>query len=121
MRTEIKRNSIKRRKLRVRRKITGTAERPRMSVCFTGRNIYVQFIDDTCGVTIASASTRQQGVPDREGLSANIPSAKKVGVLAAEAAKSRGIEKVVFDRGGAQYHGKVQALAESAREAGLQF
>lgn len=92
-----------------------------MSVCFTNEHIYVQFIDDTAGVTLAAASTRAKALADRDALAANIPSAKRIGALAAQAAKSQGITRVVFDRGAARYHGKVKALADAAREAGLQF
>jgi len=106
---------------RVRKKVTGTPECPRMSVCFTNENIYVQFIDDVAGATLASASTRAKGLADRSALSANVKSAGRVGTLAAEAAKGKGIKQVVFDRGGAKYHGKVKALADAARKAGLQF
>ena len=109
------------RKWRIRKKVSGTPERPRMSVCFTNQNIYVQFIDDSTGVTLASASTRAKAVPDRDKLAANVESAKKIGAIAAEAAKGKGIARVVFDRAGARYHGKVKALADAAREAGLQF
>lgn len=92
-----------------------------MSVCFTHKNIHVQFIDDAAGVTIASASTRHKSVGDRDKLAANVASAKRIGAAAAEAAKAKGIESVVFDRSGARYHGKVKALADAAREAGLKF
>lgn len=92
-----------------------------MSVCFTQKNIHVQFIDDRAGVTLASASTLGKTVPERDKLGANVSSAKKIGQWAAEAAKKSGIERVVFDRGGARYHGKVKALADAAREAGLKF
>jgi large subunit ribosomal protein L18 len=109
------------RRFRIRKKVTGTKDRPRMSVRFTGENIYVQFIDDSAGVTLASASTVAKSIPDREKLSANVVSAKRIGTLAAEAAKSKGIKQIVFDRSGAKYHGKVKALADAAREAGLQF
>lgn len=92
-----------------------------MSVCFTHKNIHVQFIDDSAGVTLASASTQNKSLADRDKLAANVASAKKIGQVAAEAAKAKGIEQVVFDRGGARYHGKVKALADAAREAGLKF
>jgi large subunit ribosomal protein L18 len=81
----------------------------------------VQFIDDAAGVTVAAASTRSKATPEREKLGANVESAKKLGTIAAEAAKSKGIQTVVFDRNGAQFHGKVKALADAAREAGLRF
>jgi large subunit ribosomal protein L18 len=109
------------RKWRIRKKLVGSAERPRMSVCFSNEHIYVQFIDDAKGRTLASASTRHKATPGREELAANAASAKKIGSLAAEAAKSQGISQVVFDRNGAKYHGKVKALADAAREAGLKF
>jgi large subunit ribosomal protein L18 len=121
MRTEKKHDLAVRRHWRVRKKIAGTAQRPRMSVCFTQKNIHVQFIDDARGVTLAAASTSSKATPDREKLAANAASAKTVGALAAQAALGKGIKAVVFDRGGAPYHGKVKALAEAAREAGLKF
>ena len=106
---------------RIRHKVTGTKDRPRMSVRFTNTHIYVQFVDDLAGVTLAATSTRGKTVTDRDNLSANAESAKRIGTLAAEAAKGKGISTVVFDRGGARYHGKVKALADAAREAGLKF
>jgi large subunit ribosomal protein L18 len=109
------------RRWRIRKKVRGTKERPRMSVRFTNENIYVQFIDDAAGVTLASASTMAKSVSDRNKLSANVTSAKRIGALAAEAAKSKGISAVVFDRSGAKFHGKVKALADAAREGGLRF
>ena len=109
------------RRWRIRKKVRGTKERPRMSVRFTNENIYVQFIDDSAGVTLASASTMAKAVADRDKLGANVGSAKRIGTLAAEAAKTKGISKVVFDRSGAKFHGKVKALADAAREGGLQF
>lgn len=92
-----------------------------MAVKFTNEHIYVQFIDDEARVTVASASTRSKATPEREKLGANAESAKKIGNLAAQAAKAKGVAEVVFDRGGARYHGKVKALADAAREAGLKF
>jgi large subunit ribosomal protein L18 len=121
MRTEKKLKLAQLRRYRIRKKVTGTQERPRMSVRFTNTHIYVQFIDDGARVTLASASTMHKGVADRDSLSANAASAKKIGVIAAEAAKSKGITSVVFDRSGARYHGKVKALADAAREGGLKF
>ena len=105
---------------RLRKKIRGNAARPRMAVCATGRHIYVQFIDDEAGHTLAAASTlsaefrAEKRKPDLEG-------AKALGRLAAEKAKAAGIEKVLFDRGGFAYHGRLKALADAAREAGLKF
>ena len=121
MRTEQKHKLAKLRHWRVRKKISGTKERPRMAVCFTQKNIHVQFVDDTAGVTLVAASTASKAMPDREQLAANVKSAKSVGTLAAKAAIDKGIKQVVFDRGGARYHGKVKALADAAREAGLKF
>jgi len=92
-----------------------------MSVCFTNQNIHVQFIDDVAGVTVAAASSTSKGTPDRQKMRANAASAKTVGALAAQAALGKGIKEVVFDRGGSRYHGKVKALADAAREAGLKF
>jgi len=116
-----KQKHLQLRRWRTRKKVIGTKERPRMSVRFTSENIYVQFIDDSAGVTLASASTVAKSTPDREKLAANVVSAKRIGILAAEAAKSKGIKGIVFDRSGSKFHGKVKALADAAREAGLQF
>ncbi len=121
MRTEQKHRLGQRRHWRVRTKISGTKDKPRMSVCFTNKNIHVQFIDDAAGVTLAATSTTKKGLPDADKLAANAASAKIVGALAAKAALEKGIKSVVFDRGSSPYHGKVKALAEAAREAGLQF
>lgn len=121
MRTQKKQQLRQLRVWRIRKKVVGTAERPRMTVRFTGQHIYVQFVDDGKGVTIASASTRAKAQTDRDSLGANVKSAIIVGKAAAEAAKAKGISAVVFDRSGARYHGKVKALAESARESGLKF
>ena len=121
MRTEQKSRHRQLRRWRIRKKVTGTRERPRMSVRFTGKNIYVQFIDDKVGATLAATSTLSKTVPDRDKLAANVSSAQQIGKLAAEIAKTKGIQHVVFDRSGARYHGKVKALADAAREAGLQF
>ncbi len=121
MRTEQKHQLAVRRRWRIRRKISGTKERPRMSVCFTNKNIHVQFIDDIAGVTLASASTTCKATPDRDKLAANATSAKTIGTLASQAAQAKGIKQVIFDRSGARYHGKVKALADAAREAGLKF
>lgn len=121
MRTDKKHRLGQLRHWRVRRKISGTKDRPRMSVCFTNQNIHVQFIDDTAGVTLVAASTTSKSSPDREKLAANVASAKVIGGLAAKSALEKGIKEVVFDRGGSRYHGKVKALADAAREAGLKF
>jgi large subunit ribosomal protein L18 len=121
MRTEQKHKLAVRRGWRVRQKVSGTKDRPRMSVCFTNKNIHVQFIDDSAGVTLAATSTTSKATADRDKLAANAASAKTMGTLAAQTALGKGIKQVVFDRGGAIYHGKVKALAEAAREAGLKF
>ncbi|HWX18965.1 MAG TPA: 50S ribosomal protein L18 [Candidatus Binatia bacterium] len=121
MRTEQKHQLAQRRRWRVRKKVSGTKDRPRMCVCFTNKNIHVQFIDDAAGVTLAAASTVSKAAPDRAKLAANAASAKTVGTLAAQTALGKGIKQVIFDRGSARYHGKVKALADAAREAGLQF
>ena len=106
---------------RLRRTLAGTAEAPRMAVYHSLNHIYVQLIDDDKGHTLAAASTLEKSV--KEGLkgTCNVEAAKIVGKLAAERAKAKGIESVVFDRGGHMYHGKVKALADAAREAGLKF
>ncbi len=106
------------RHLRVRGKISGTAERPRLNVFRSLSNIYAQIIDDTKGVTLASASTVEK---DFEGAGGNKDAARKVGKLIAERAAAKGITEVVFDRGGYIYHGRIQELAEGAREGGLKF
>ena len=119
MRTEKKQKLAQLRRWRVRKKVSGTNERPRMSVTFTNKNIHIQFIDDVKGVTLAATSTTSKAAPENAG--ANVAGAKSVGALAAKAALDKGIKQVVFDRSGARYHGKVKALADAAREAGLQF
>jgi large subunit ribosomal protein L18 len=121
MRTEKKHRLGQLRHWRIRKKVMGTKERPRMSVCFSHQNIHVQFIDDTAGTTLASASTVSKAISDRSKLRGNVATAKTIGAKAAEAAQSKGIKQVVFDRGTARFHGKVKALADAAREAGLQF
>ena len=103
---------------RVRGKISGTAERPRLCVFRSESNIYAQIIDDVAGVTLASASSVEKGF---EGNGGNCDAAKKIGAVIAERALKKGIEEVVFDRGGYIYHGREQALAEGAREGGLKF
>ena len=109
------------RRYRIRKKVHGTQERPRMVATFSNTHIYVQFIDDARGVTLVSASTMHKSAPDRDNLGANAKSAAAVGKWAAEQAQGKGIKAVVFDRAGAPFHGKVKALADAAREAGLKF
>ena len=103
---------------RVRGKISGTPERPRLSVFRSENNIYAQIIDDVAGNTLCSASTVEKGF---EGNGGNKEAARTIGKLIAERALAKGIENVVFDRGGCIYHGRVQELAEGAREGGLKF
>ena len=108
----------RKRHLRLRQKVRGTAQRPRMAVCCTNKHIYVQFVDDVQGKTLATASTAGK---DMKGTKPNMTGAKKVGTAAAQKAKEKNITQVVFDRGGFRYHGRIKALAEAAREAGLKF
>lgn len=116
---KIDKNAMRlKRHVRVRGKISGTPERPRLNVFRSNANIYAQIIDDVNGVTLAAASTLDK---DFEGAAGNCEAAKKVGQMIAERAKAKGIEEVVFDRGGYVYHGRVAALAEGARESGLKF
>ncbi|GAB2025234.1 50S ribosomal protein L18 [Lactovum odontotermitis] len=113
--TKIDKNKNRqKRHTRVRGKISGTAERPRLNVFRSNTNIYAQLIDDVAGVTLASASSMKEAGTKTE-------QAAKVGAAIAKAAKAKKIEEVVFDRGGYLYHGRVQALAEAARENGLKF
>jgi len=136
MRTDKKQQLAQLRHWRLRRKIRGTKARPRMNVCFTNKNIHVQFIDDDARVTLAATSTTSKAVPDRDKLAANVAGAKAIGKLAAETALAKGIQSVVFDRGGSRYHqstskgkdgkpvtmlGKLATLAAAARAAGLKF
>ena len=103
---------------RIRHKVHGTAERPRLAVFRSVAHIYAQVIDDTKGQTLVSASTVDKGARTNGG---NLAAAKTIGKLVAERAKEKGIAKVVFDRGGYPYHGRVKALADAARAAGLEF
>lgn len=109
------------RHLRVRKKIEGTTERPRLNVFRSSKHMYAQIIDDVQGVTLASASTLDKELKDSIENGGDVESARKVGELIAQRAKEKGISGVVFDRGGYIYHGRVQALADAAREAGLEF
>lgn len=114
-----KRRQQQRRRFRVRKRIRGTPERPRLSVFRSSKHIYAQIIDDTTGRTLAAASTlgKESGV----AYGGNKQAAEVVGTRIAEAAKAKGITKVAFDRGHYKYHGRVKALADAARKAGLQF
>ena len=110
-----------RRKRRIRKKVNGTTERPRLSVFRTARHIYAQVIDDTAGKTLAATSTLAKDVRDQLTEIDKTGAAKIVGTAIAKACQDKGIEKVVFDRNGFIYHGRIRALAEAAREAGLSF
>lgn len=111
-------NARTRRHIRVRRKVEGSAVRPRLAVFRSNKHIVAQIIDDIAGVTIAAASTNEKSF---SGSGSNVDAAKKVGALVASRAKEKGISAVVFDRGGYKYHGRVAAIADAAREAGLEF
>jgi large subunit ribosomal protein L18 len=114
----IKRNEIRQRiHSRIRAKLAGTGERPRLNVYRSLNHIYAQVIDDQKGVTIVSAST----LATKSKTGGNVAAAKEIGKTIAEKAKEKGVKKVVFDRGGFLYHGRIKALAEAAREAGLEF
>jgi large subunit ribosomal protein L18 len=110
-----------RRKLRIRRKLSGTSERPRLSVFRSSKHIYAQVVDDATGKTVAHASTLSKDLKGTLGEDTKSDAAKKVGALIAQLCKSKGITQVVFDRNGYLYHGRVSALAQAAREAGLEF
>ena len=112
---------VKMRHRRIRKRVSGTAERPRLAVHFSERNIYAQVIDDVAGVTLASAQTTEADFRSDASTRANTATAEKVGRLVADRAKAKNIGKVVFDRGGYLYHGKIKALADAARAAGLEF
>lgn len=107
-----------RRQDRIRRTISGTNDRPRLAVFRSGKHIYAQVIDDAKGVTLASASTLDK---ELKGATDTVDGAKKIGTAIASKAKAKQIENVVFDRGGFRYHGRIKALADAAREAGLKF
>jgi large subunit ribosomal protein L18 len=104
---------------RIRKRVSGTAERPRLAVHFSGKHVYAQVIDDEAGRTLASAGTTEEGLVSKPA--ANVASAVTVGRAVAERLLAKNVDKVVFDRGGTQYHGKVKALADAAREGGLKF
>ena len=119
---KIDKNEIRKRKhLRVRKSVSGTTERPRLCVFRSNSHIYAQIIDDEAGVTLVSASSLDKDIKGELSNGSNIQAASAVGKLVAERAAAKEIKDVVFDRGGYLYHGRVQALAEAAREAGLNF
>jgi large subunit ribosomal protein L18 len=109
------------RKLRVRKKVFGTATRPRLSVFKSAKHVYAQIIDDTVGNTLAASASTEKAILDEKDLAGKCAVAKAVGALVARRAKEKGIEKVVFDRNGYLYHGRVKALSDAAREEGLNF
>ena len=117
--TDARLRARRRRHARVRKNVTGTAERPRLAVFRSNKHIIAQVIDDVAGRTLAAASTTESDL--RGGATGNRSAATNVGRLIAERAKAAGVERVVFDRGGFLYHGRVAALADAAREAGLEF
>jgi large subunit ribosomal protein L18 len=110
-----------RRHARVRRRVTGTAQRPRLSVFRSLNHVYAQIVDDQAGKTVAAASTREKDVAEGLKSKSSSVAAERVGKTIAERAKAKGISSVVFDRGGYKYHGRIKALAEAARSAGLEF
>jgi len=114
-------NSRKLRHVRLRKKVSGTSERPRLAVHFSGQHITAQVIDDVSGATLASVNTTEDSFRKDASSRANVATALKVGKLIAERGLAKNIAKVVFDRGGFMYHGKIKALADAARNGGLQF
>jgi large subunit ribosomal protein L18 len=114
-------NSRKLRHIRLRKKVAGTPERPRLAIHFSGQHITAQVIDDLAGATLASVNTTEEAFRKDSSSRANVATAIKVGKLIAERGLANKVDKVVFDRGGFHYHGKVKALADAAREGGLQF
>ena len=121
MKAEQRVEARRRVRVRIREKVRGSGERPRLAVFKSGKHIYAQVIDDASGRTLASASSLDAGVKAENKAGANVGTATRVGKLVAQRAKERGVARVVFDRGGYIYHGKVRALADAAREAGLEF
>ena len=122
MQKAIDRDTIRRRiRYRIRKRVTGTGARPRLAVFRSDKHIYAQAIDDAGGTTLASASTLDKEVKGRVKRGGNVDAAKAVGTAIAGKLKEKGIDVVVFDRGGYLYHGRIKALADAAREAGLKF
>lgn len=109
------------RKQRIRKKLTGTAERPRLSVFRSAKHIYAQIIDDTNGQTLVAASSNEKTVKGQAEFDSKVAKANHIGKLVGQRAVEKGIRKVVFDRGGFLYHGRVKAISDGAREAGLEF
>ena len=118
---KLKAKRLQRRKYSIRHKIVGTAERPRLTVFPSGKHIYAQVIDDMTGSTLAAAGTVGKSSPVEGKGTCNVDAAKAIGKAIAEKAKAAGVTKVAFDRNGRRYHGRVAALADAAREGGLEF
>jgi large subunit ribosomal protein L18 len=122
MLAQMDRESLRRRvRHRIRRKVSGTADRPRLAVFRSRKHIYVQAVDDTCGRTLAQASTQDPELRKEVARGWNVDAAKRVGTAIAERLKSSGVSTAVLDRGGWLYHGRIEALAAAAREAGLKL
>ncbi|MEP6602627.1 MAG: 50S ribosomal protein L18 [Spartobacteria bacterium] len=121
MATSTRKQARDRVRKRIRKKLRGTSERPRLSIYFSGRHVYAQVVDDDAGRTLVAASTKETGLAKDAKVAANRASAEQIGKRIAERLLSKKVENVVFDRGGFQYHGKVKALADAAREGGLKF
>lgn len=119
--SKLKTKRLLRRKARIRKRIMGTGESPRMSVFRSHKNIYVQLIDDLTGRTLCSASSRDSGIRETVGYAGNQKAARVIGKEIAERAQKMGIQRAVFDRNGRLFHGRIKALADAAREAGLKF
>lgn len=117
----LKETARKRRHARLRKKVAGSYEKPRLCVYKSLNHIYAQIVDDSKGRTLASASTLDREFKDKSGHKGNVAMAKSIGQMIASRAVSAGVKRVVFDRGGYKYHGRVKALAEGAREGGLEF
>jgi|SRR6516162_9495208 large subunit ribosomal protein L18 len=116
------RNQLRvRRHARIRKELVGTAQRPRLSVFRSLHHVYAQVIDDATGQTLVAASTREKNVANGLASRSSAAAAQRVGTIVAERAKEKGISRVVFDRGGYKYHGRIKALADAARSAGLEF
>jgi large subunit ribosomal protein L18 len=121
MALESRREVRRRVRVRIRKKLAGTNDRPRLAVFRSNKHIYAQLIDDASGATLASAASNEAEAKKKLSSGSNVEAAKAVGRLIAERAKARGLEAAVFDRGGYIFHGRVRALAESARESGLKL
>lgn len=118
---KIRKNEVAKRHGKIRVNLSGTPERPRLAVHKSVKHIYAQIIDDTKGITLASAGSTEKEIKEKMSHGGNIEASKVIGKLVAERAVKAGISKVVFDRGGFLYHGRIAALADSARESGLEF